>query len=1377
MKSRLEEDLRIGDLEGLIMDKFQVDSFQPKFCDEKDVAVVAFLVTRRESAAALSDYITRGPFNFLNVEASSSPDEGGNYVVLAELDRSPEMFNTIDQLLRYIDQQVHIRDWYFKPYTSDRHIPWSRENFVQSVPQNPGEFQSGKNGDSKDRKPAAGSTPQKADGPETDGKKQQKDADSVNYSLLARIVEREISKSSRSYFVEFQKQFRKVSKDNRRLLHHFKEIKTDHRHLIKQLDLHQRREKLALMREQQDVKRIRDLEDRLTYLLFAGSEKRKISVTDANPPTIAFDNADTATAESDAEEIIETQIDAAEWPAGTEQSDPIDPISGEAAVEEAEILPPDSATAELSAGDEAPGRQQRPEPEAAGTANDSGAEGTGAKLDAGEPPIQPDDSPVSAIFRQAMEASEQKNYPQAIKDFTRITEISPDEPRAFYNLAILYFRLADYERAEQCASAAIDLGADGARKILKKVSVKKSRRKAGSAARSGIGDDGSHETDRARGRGMDSRVRPADDLLSGFEEKTVEIDGPPFNVPAAPQGETTPGPDRKRDIQIADTEALKEQELPSFGGPGSDDTIVIDPATLAAVKQDNESSAAAEPAGQEESPVETMSPADSPVPAIAKEPFDIDDMPTASLEDFIQAEAGAQETSGQQSAVEKGGGEEQPAGEDSGKAAAPATPEAEMETHAAGASVEEHAAQQADAMVDTEPVEIQPDVVAEIQPGALKETKVSAAPVVLPEEDSRVQKASPPVVDMDLFTRGLAASKKRNYAEALQHFTQFVEQNPGQPRGYYNLAILHYRLKDFETARDMARKALDMGVGSAQKVYEKSQIRLAKERSVLLDNIETASTDTIFEELDTAAFETIDPSSLEEIPVTDALVQSSPAAESPQEEPPEPVPADASKPPGEESEIDSTAPADTDPQHGGDQAAEPIPEFPVLTGDIAQQVDISAGDPVSGAAEEDLPEVEATPIPEPAAAEEGLDAAAAVSEPPEPMTSSDEQPVETAVQLPVDATLESKTDKPEADEQKVKPPEAMPSEAQEPAQPEAEPDTTSEALFAEGMKAYADKNFDQAIEIFNRFISLRSREPRGYYNLAIVYYRKKDYSAAKANAEKAVKLGARAANKVLQKIAKKKLNAGAAPPAADAAGKKRRGKRPAAGKASAEAAEKTKPQPRPAATPGSDTAAAAPISTPEPVESPAIGDIADYDTATFDIAEVFGHDPVVWDADDMEEEVDTSEVQPPLVGDETSDDVIVFESAAAAESPTPPGAAPAAAGTAASKAADKSGSTGDGTVTKAKTKSGGGSDVPGSDLFSLGLAASEKKEYLKAIRYFKKFTDLSPEDPRGYYNLAVVSYRLKSYETAREHAKRAVELGSKPAAKILTKLKSMKVAA
>ena len=467
MKSRLEEDLRIGDLEGLIMDKFQVDSFQPKFCDEKDVAVLSFRVTQRESALKLSGYIARGPFSFLNVEASSSPDESGSYVVLAELDRSPEMFSTIEQLLNYIDQQVHVHHWQFKPYAADSHIDWNRDNFTRLVPQNPHEFLHGKSAAAADAGSAVRRDASMPDGTHTGGQFAKEGERSFNYDMLSRIVEKEISNSSRSYFIEMQKQFRKVTKDNRRLLQQFREIKTDHQQLLQQLDLFQRREKLALLREQQDIKRIQDLEDRLTYLLYPGPEKRGIPMADASAPTITIEPAEATDDGSTAEEFVDTEAAVADWTPGGEQSHTDGSASGDLPVEEAEIMQPGTDAAQRwGEADEAASEPPQTEAESVRPAERTADAEVESVPAADETLAAVDDSPAGNFYRQAMEASKRKDYPRAIEYFTRIVEISPNEPRAFYNLAILHYRLAEYEQASLCAKKAIDLGADGARKIL-----------------------------------------------------------------------------------------------------------------------------------------------------------------------------------------------------------------------------------------------------------------------------------------------------------------------------------------------------------------------------------------------------------------------------------------------------------------------------------------------------------------------------------------------------------------------------------------------------------------------------------------------------------------------------------------------------------------------------------------------------------------------------------------------------------------------------------------------------------------------------------------------------------------------------------------------
>jgi tetratricopeptide (TPR) repeat protein len=179
---------------------------------------------------------------------------------------------------------------------------------------------------------------------------------------------------------------------------------------------------------------------------------------------------------------------------------------------------------------------------------------------------------------------------------------------------------------------------------------------------------------------------------------------------------------------------------------------------------------------------------------------------------------------------------------------------------------------------------------------------------------------------------------------------------------------------------------------------------------------------------------------------------------------------------------------------------------------------------------------------------------------------------------------------------------------------------------------------------------------------------------------------------------------------------------------------------------------------------------------------------IIWDADDMEDEAEPpgemSEDFPDMPVDQG--EVIVFEQSSAFETiqggKRPAGdarrRAPEQTGPSPNEPPGASAATGDGQEPAARP----GKAPPTAtieqikEFFTLGQAAADKQQYLKAIQYFTKVTSLAPNDPRGYYNLAVVSYRLKFYETAREHARRALALGAKPARRILEKIEARQAA-
>ncbi|MGD8951121.1 MAG: hypothetical protein PVG62_10255, partial [Desulfobacterales bacterium] len=98
------------------------------------------------------------------------------------------------------------------------------------------------------------------------------------------------------------------------------------------------------------------------------------------------------------------------------------------------------------------------------------------------------------------------------------------------------------------------------------------------------------------------------------------------------------------------------------------------------------------------------------------------------------------------------------------------------------------------------------------------------------------------------FADGMAAYQKKEYRTGVEHFRGFVALMPDEPKGHYNLAILHYRLKEYETALDCARRAQGLGGGSAQKIIQKIESKIARQRSSDEKSAVVDATQELFED-------------------------------------------------------------------------------------------------------------------------------------------------------------------------------------------------------------------------------------------------------------------------------------------------------------------------------------------------------------------------------------------------------------------------------------------------------------------------------------------------------------------------------------------------
>lgn len=1378
MKSRLKDDSISGNLEGMIADKFLVDAFQPKNCDEKDVMVVAFLVSESNSAAELCDFIAQGPFQFLNVEASRSPDEDGNYVVLVEISRNGKMVEHLENLLKYIDQLAHVNEWYFQPYGQDSAIAWSSDRFNQCVPQNPDEFTDRKSGHFEQPNSEPVSLSPKRESPDSPHcAPAGTEPANINYQALEKTIAKQISKANQRYIKEFAKQHRKVITENRRLLKNFDQLKSDYNFLYEQLAYFQEREKLGLLREQQDAKRIRDLENRFSFMLLAQSKSRKIPYGDAHaqpieierikevqpitgtgeesePESVAADSSeiqdnpiadapdhvsegqadDSSSDDASAASGSETNVSGGQPEAKTavvidtvagqqpQDSIPEEPVHDTPAAEEVASMPSakQNSTANNAASKEtsAP-KQQEP----------AGSEAIETDLD-GKNAILEFDSvfdPVNEYLSMGIAASKRNEYHSAIECFKKVTVLAPKDQRSYYNLAVIYYRRKDYNNARQYAKQALALGADAAERIIKTIELQTAAKK---------GDLSALQENRQTVLKLEDfiDVTPADGPDSHGANKTEEE--PEAGPNPAPQKAASPPGNQLEDdtlesIAQADTTGTsgKPRTGPKSEPPALSediaDTVEIHPgirgsAEFKQVDQVQASEAARPHEDRQDAEKDSQTGQnrlkEAPVNTVQNPPTEPLDQGTAA--DKISAESGKRfngETAQGQTISE-------PDGVKAGDAA-------------------------------PEP----------------KET-------------------------IDYFAHAMAASERKDYAEAIVLFNKSLEQASDKSRVYYNLAVLNYRLKDYSAALSYAKRAVELGATAADPIVKKAERKLTRSKKGSVADIEAVQTETtqvdtfggehpsrVAEtqvqpppprpENETPAKETMSTETVE-ITETDLIEISSEQAANSDEDKEEisGIPT----PDGE-----STEPADPGAYNrdmSNPETAKGYPQKGNIPGD---------GDPAK-AADENGPKQPPTT--------ESLE-----SEPlPETPDRTDNMP-ESAAPAEAEATAAV-----EGEKQTVATDDAI---AEATPSPEIGAKEPSKDYFALAMAASERKEYSQAITHFNKFIAQTPDEPRGYYNLAVLHYRLKDYPSAIDCAKRAVDLGAGAAQKIVEKSEIKmgrsnenKLQAVASNQLAAAVAGADTTAFDMIGQDQIDLGQTLK---KPSAPLPLNAEPAAPQDIPE-VDLPPIPPKAQ--TASEEDTDTLPEFPTltgeIFEAADLKDDQERpvrnaqQESYPEIGAVPMSDpgavreDENVFESSPPIETSRAEKPPENAAGkTVLQDANSSTGSTGPG---EDSGRAQPGAPLPqmpveafaaevqaekaAKDYFALGQDAYARKDYGEAIELFNLFIERYPDEPRGYYNLAVLHYRLKDFDNAEFNAQRAFKLGAKAAKQILQKVEKKRAA-
>ena len=137
----LKEGMQEEELKDLVSERILVDVFEPKYGEESNVVVIAFEVEYEQPAKDLGNFLEQGPFDLLDVDVSSAPNDDENYYVFVELYRNSKLFEKVNSMLENIQNLVNRKpsEYLFRSY---RHnfMEWTKVNFATVTITSPIEY-------------------------------------------------------------------------------------------------------------------------------------------------------------------------------------------------------------------------------------------------------------------------------------------------------------------------------------------------------------------------------------------------------------------------------------------------------------------------------------------------------------------------------------------------------------------------------------------------------------------------------------------------------------------------------------------------------------------------------------------------------------------------------------------------------------------------------------------------------------------------------------------------------------------------------------------------------------------------------------------------------------------------------------------------------------------------------------------------------------------------------------------------------------------------------------------------------------------------------------------------------------------------------------
>ena len=132
--------LRQHDLEGMIDNIFEIDSYKSKMGDDQNIVTLSFSGKTNESAKDLVNFLEKGYSFILDADATAGEQSDGTYKVFVEIERNKAVPEQIMEIIDGLGKLSNIDNFKFRYYKNFRSVPISIESLTENIPINSDDY-------------------------------------------------------------------------------------------------------------------------------------------------------------------------------------------------------------------------------------------------------------------------------------------------------------------------------------------------------------------------------------------------------------------------------------------------------------------------------------------------------------------------------------------------------------------------------------------------------------------------------------------------------------------------------------------------------------------------------------------------------------------------------------------------------------------------------------------------------------------------------------------------------------------------------------------------------------------------------------------------------------------------------------------------------------------------------------------------------------------------------------------------------------------------------------------------------------------------------------------------------------------------------------